>query len=900
MMDKRYGVGGLMLVVLFALVAAAMLWPSPRESAAAAPEMDTPGSLNVIVKPGQKLLTCPLEHTDVEGWVTGDIARVRVTQRFSNPYEHPIEAVYVFPLPENSAVNEMIMRIGKRTVRGLIKEREEARTIYEAAKLAGKTASLLEQERPNIFTQSVTNIMPGDPIEISIWYVQDLRYDRGRYEFTFPMVVGPRYIPGQALPGPDRGGGWSPDTTRVPDASRITPPVLTPEERTGHDISLTLHLDAGVPARDVRSKSHDVRIDSPRKGPMTVSLAAHDTLPNKDFSLSWQVAGKRPEIGLLTHWGGESGYFSLIIQPKANFSAGEITPKEMVFCLDTSGSMSGLPIEKSKEVVKLCLEEMGPKDTFQVIRFAGSAATFSPTPVPATQDNIDKASDFIDKMRGGGGTEMLKGIEASLAFPQDKNRMRIVAFLTDGYIGNEKEILARIEDKLGAARIFSFGIGSSTNRYLLVKMAQLGRGVSQFVRQDENPDAAVRSFVDRISRPYLTDIEIEWSGVEVKDIYPSYVPDLFADQPVILHGRYEKPGKGEITIRGKVAGQPWQTKKEVILPAQQPDNQALATLWARTCIEDMLDQMYRGEDAEIVAEVTRLALAYQLMSPYTSFVAVEEKVVNQDGELVTVQVPVPMPEGVDYEGVFGPYGKGEMAKSMGGSARAGVGRPRTLRQPLLEREEVHADYAHRGAPLADAWMALISTDEDGSIAHGLSNLRSLAHTVIGLPAGRLAFGNQESLESVEEAEVLRVLIITGSKPLVLTDKARAALGKYLRGGGFIIIDSGGDEFYRSAVKTLQNLLPEARFTRLSKGHAVFQGGSMPFKLTQGCPVVKQFETTGPAQGFLLNGRLAVFISRGNLTQAWAQPISDSNKEAHHMGVNLIAHALQQQAQESVQ
>jgi Ca-activated chloride channel family protein len=921
-MGKARKAGLAVGIALAALVVVGVLAPLPKAQVAAAAEMATPGSLHVVAKPGEKLRTCPLEHTDVEGWIVGDVAHVRVTQRFGNPYEEPIEAVYVFPLPENSAVNDMVMQIGTRTIRGVIKEREEAREIYEEAKRAGKTASLLEQERPNIFTQSVANIMPGDAIEITIWYVQDLQYDRGRYEFAFPMVVGPRYIPGAPLPGADSGGGWASDTDQVPDASRITPQVLRPEERTGHDISLALHLDAGVPAYDVGSKSHEAVVESYEGQPLNISLSPRDTLPNKDFSLSWRVAGEKPEVGVLAHRDERSGYFTLILQPKANFDPAEITPKEMVFCLDTSGSMSGVPIEKSKEVVKLCLAEMGRDDTFQVIRFSGDSATFAPEPVRATRANIAEALEFIEQMQGGGGTEMLKGIEESLAFPADPRRVRIVAFLTDGYVGNESEILARIEEKLGTARIFSFGIGSSVNRYLLVKMAQMGRGVAQFVRQDEDPDEAVRRFVDRTCRPYLTDIEIDWGGLDVWDVYPPYVPDLFADQPVVLHGRYEAAGSGTVTIRGTVAGEAWETSLPVTFPAEEEENEALAVLWARASIEDMTDQMHAGEVEELKEAIIELAIAYRLMSPYTSFVAVEEKVVNRDGKLVTVQVPAPMPEDVSYEGVFGPAGAagpattlsvgrvavrggmggggagGARAGRMGGGARGGGGYAMAgAAQTLYRRAPMLGDlfseaYGAMAASPATAWMALAGMDASEASARTLVNLKTAAQGEIGLPAGDLVVLEPERVEEIGDAPNLRVLIIAGSNQLALSDAARERLASYVRRGGFVIVDSGGGESHEWMVKLLREVLPEAGLARVPLDHPVFRGEAMPHRMARGCPVVEGLGTAGPAQGLFLEDRLAVFMSRGNLMGAWAQPRGGDNEEAYQMGVNLIAYGLQ--------
>ncbi len=914
-MRVKWGVAGGLVLLCVAVVVLMMGGPAPIQHAEAAIDRSTPGSLNVIVKPGEKLRSCPLEHTDVEGWIAGDVAHVRVTQRFANPYDDPIEAVYAFPLPENSAVNDMEMRVGERTIRGVIKEREEAKEIYDEAKRAGKTASLLEQERPNIFTQSVANIMPGEAVEIRLWYVQDLTYDRGRYEFTFPMVVGPRYIPGQELEGAHTGGGWAPDTDRVPDASRITPPVLLPDERTGHDISLTLHLDPGVPAYDVSSKSHDIAVDSYGGTPMIISLPSHETLPNKDFSLSWRVAGERPEVALLTHRDDRSGYFTLILQPKADFEPSEITPKEMVFCLDTSGSMTGLPIEKSKEVVKLCLQEMGPHDTFQVIRFAGDSSTFAPRPVPASKRNIERATEFIDELRGSGGTEMLKGIEASLATPGDPKRVRIVAFLTDGYIGNESEILARIQLKLGDARIFSFGIGSSVNRYLLRKMAGMGRGVAQFVRQDEDPEAAVRSFVDRISRPYLTDVEIDWGGLDVLDVYPPYVPDLFADQPLVLHGRYEHPGAGAVAIRGWVSGEPWETTLQAVFPAEQPDNAALGVLWARACIEDMMDQMHEGEDPELVAAVTELAIAYRLVSQYTSFVAVEEKVVNRGGQQVTVQVPVPIPEGVSYEGVFGDaalreeeslarYATAPLGATGGpfmatGRARGGglggggmaTGRAQSLDGVSIAGTVRMSDLGW-DLDMSGVWIALVTSEANATATATLSHLLTAARTAIGLPVGAAALLTYEQIEQLETADDLKVLLLAGSEHVTLSDKAKEALVAYVESGGFVVIDSGSDDFYASIVSVFAPLMRTGRLATLQLDHDVFRGDSMPFALSQGCPAGDESQRALPGEGLVVDGRLAVFVSRADLAGAWRKPPDESTREAYRMGVNLIAYGLQ--------
>ncbi|MFQ6093196.1 MAG: VIT domain-containing protein, partial [bacterium] len=612
----------LILLVLFPLTLS--LGNAPIVAAENQAEEPTQGSLLARDAEGKRI-EVPLEHTDVQARISGFIARVDVTQKFVNPFDERIEAVYVFPLPQNAAVDRMEMKIGHRTIKGIIKKREEAREIYEQAKREGKTASLLEQERPNIFTQSVANILPGDTILVSISYVEVMEYEKGRYEFVFPMVVGPRYIPGEPLSEPPSGYGWAQDTDKVPDASRITPPVLPPGLRTGHDISITLHLNAGVPVQDITCKSHAVTVDRLNRGEMTIKLAEKDVIPNKDFILNYDVLGAELEMALLTHRVENEGYFLFILQPKMAYADEEITPKEMVFVVDNSGSMRGEPIAKAKEAMRHCIRNMNPDDTFQIIKFSEAASGFSPYPMPNTPDNRQKGLHFINKMHGSGGTRMIEGIRAALGFPADPERMRTVLFLTDGYIGNEREILLEIQKLLGKSRLFSFGVGSSVNRHLLDRMAEVGKGAVQYVTLDENTDEAVAKFYERIAKPYLTDISIDWGQAEVKDVFPSEIPDLFSAQPVVVLGRYEKGGTFKIKVRGFVRNRKVVFPLKVELPAHKPQNDVIKTLWARHKIKDLtLQDLVLSEETEEM--ITDIALEFSLMSKYTAFVAVEEQV----------------------------------------------------------------------------------------------------------------------------------------------------------------------------------------------------------------------------------------------------------------------------------
>ncbi len=630
---------GIVVGILIGAVSARADCDRPSEGSLCVPSADSKG-----------LVEIPLKHTSVRADVSGLVASVEVTQTFTNPADHAIEAVYVFPLPENAAVNDMVMRIGDRTIRGLIKKRDEARATYEQARAQGHTASLLEQERPNIFTQSVANIEPGHDILVTIRYVQDLRYDRGEYEFAFPMVVGPRYMPGSAVGA--QGGGWSPDTTRVPDASRISPHPLAPGTRSGHDISLTLALDAGVPIQNLESPSHKVAVTRANDHRAEVTLDAGDAIPNKDFILRYAVAGKKPELALLTHRDGADGYFLLMVQPPTLADATQVSPKEMIFVLDTSGSMSGEPIAKVKEAMRHALRSMNPDDTFQIIQFNSQMEIFPKEPLTNTPENVRRALSYINGIDADGGTEMLQPIEAALGSPADPKRLRIVCLMTDGYIGNEREIFDAIQRHAGTARVFVFGVGSSVNRYLVTESARLGRGEGQVIGVDEPSRQVVERFYNRIAKPLLTDVSVDWGSLSVRDLQPGMVPDLFAEQPLIIKGRYDRPGHDTIAITGKLGGRSVSFPLRVVLPERDSSNEAVASLWGRARIETLERQQDGGSQEAVVKEITDLALQFRLMSAYTSFVAVDEKsTVDSKGQLTTVQVPVEMPEGMSMRGM---------------------------------------------------------------------------------------------------------------------------------------------------------------------------------------------------------------------------------------------------------
>jgi len=510
------------------------------------------GALTVVDSSGKAKAVCPLKHTDVKAEISGFISRVVVTQQFENPFKEKIEAVYTFPLPQNAAVDDMTMIVGERTIRGKILPREEAQAVYDAAKSSGKVASLLDQERPNIFTQSVANILPGNEIKITISYVETLTYVNGAYEFVFPMVVGPRYVPGSPT-GQRQGNGFAPDTNRVPDASRITPTSPPPAMRSGHDISLDVTLDAGLILDDVNSKTHLVDIERTDAHSARLHLREGSTIPNKDFVLRYDVAGRAIQDALLTHRSDKGGYFTLILQPPDRVTAEDVRPKELVFVLDTSGSMQGFPIEKAKETMKLALDSLYPSDTFNLITFAGDTEILFSKPVPATRANLNKAQAFLNSRSGSGGTEMMTAIKAALEPSDDQSHIRIVCFMTDGYVGNDMEIISEVQ-KHPNARVFSFGIGGSVNRFLLDKMAEAGRGEVEYVDLNDDGSAAARRFHERVRNPLLTDISIDWNNLPVADVYPQRIPDLFGAKPLVLTGRFTSAGRGTIRLKGKMGG----------------------------------------------------------------------------------------------------------------------------------------------------------------------------------------------------------------------------------------------------------------------------------------------------------------------------------------------------------
>jgi Ca-activated chloride channel family protein len=687
-----------------------------------------PGALEVVAPDGTPRGACPLKHTDVRAQISGFLSRVTVTQEFENPFKEKIEAVYSFPLPQAAAVDDMTMRVGERTVRGRILRREEAQAVYEAARAGGQVASLLEQERPNVFTQSVANIMPGERVLVTISYVETLKYEDGEYEFSFPTVVGPRYIPG-APTGTRTGGGRLPDTTQVPDASRITPPVAPKGTRAGHDISIEVALDAGVAVDAVRSTTHEVDVERAGASRARVALKRRTEIPNRDFVLRYDAAGRTVSDAILAHRtsDGRGGFFTLILQPPERVTVADVTPKELVFVIDTSGSMSGFPLEKAKEAMKHALDGLNPQDTFNLITFSGDTHILFPQPVPATKNNLEAAQKFLATREGRGGTEMMKAIRAALDPSDSQAHVRVVCFMTDGYVGNEMEIISEVQ-KHPNARVFSFGIGRAVNRFLLDKMAEHGRGEVEYVSLDSDGSAAARRFHERVRNPVLTDISIDWGGLPVADVYPKRIPDLFSAKPVVLTGRYTGAARATVRLRGRMGGNHFERDIAVELPESRPEHDVLATLWARRRVDELMSEdmqaMQRGSTArpDLTETITQLGIEYRLMTQFTSFVAVEEMTITDGGQPRRIEVPIDTPAGVDRNKAVGVIGEfalqvsGPRARTTssivnfsGGVTGVGGGMGREARVD----NSVARNETRRNAPVAKQRPASRPADADG-------------------------------------------------------------------------------------------------------------------------------------------------------------------------------------------
>ena len=621
-----------------------------------------------------KVISFPTLKVDVSADIQGDLATVTVIQTFANPTKTPLNATYLFPLNKDGAVTAMEMRVADEIVQAKIEKKEEARKTFETAKRDGKAAALLEQHRPNMFTQDIANLMPGMPIRVTLTYVQTVPRVDGRYELVVPLVVGPRYVPasrGTPSPktvshdgSPDREtpdtatpaapvGQWS--FSPVPDyphVAGLTTPATVSDDRVGINVSLA----SGIAIASVKSPTHAISVTG-EDNAKSVALEKGRTIDNKDFVLHYALSGLHTQTGLLAHRDKRGGFFSLMIEPPSIPDPKDIMPRELVFVLDTSGSMTGEPIAASKTFMQHALDALRPTDHFRVIRFANNASEFASRPVPATPINKAAGKAFVKALQAGGGTEVPNAIKQAFAVRPPRNTMRIVIFLSDGYIGNEAEVLKLIATHIGRARIYAFGVGTAVNRFLLAEMARKGRGFARFIDPTESGHDAAIALAHRIKSPLLTDIEIDWGDLAPTAITPHRIPDLFEGGSIRVQGRFQTGGKRTIRVKGKVNGKAALLPLTITLPETVSETQtsAVPTIWARSQIAEHMREFTTprqlrpssATDDGLKAAVTKLGLDFSLVTQWTSFVAVSRKVVNEDPAANgQADVPLPMVDGV--------------------------------------------------------------------------------------------------------------------------------------------------------------------------------------------------------------------------------------------------------------
>ena len=589
-------------------------------------------------------VVAPLVSTDVTIRVAGPVARARVVQTFRNPESDWYEGVYVFPLPENGAVDRLRLRVGHRLIEGEVKERGAARAAYGEARAAGQRAALLDRERPNIFTTQVANIGPGETVVVELEYQQVLRYDAGRYSLRFPMVVGPRYVP----EGP----------MLVADAHRITPPVLRPGTEGGRSnpVSIRVELDAGVPVAAVESRYHRVHMEEPAPARRSITLAQGSVPANRDFELAWVPRLQdAPQAAWFTEEKDGRHYGLLTVLPPAASPAARL-PREVVFVLDTSGSMSGASIRQAKEALLLALERLQPADRFEVIEFNSTAHALFGGSRDATRDNVRRALRWVASLEARGGTEMAAALRLALDGIEDTERVRQVIFLTDGAVGNEEALFTLLRERLGGSRLFAVGIGSAPNSHFMTRAALLGRGSFTYIGRIEEVGARMGELFAKLEAPVLRGLQVQWpEGVQV-EAWPAKLPDLYAGEPVVLAVALDRL-VGEVRLVGERDARRWEAQ---IPLARNAPAQGMGTVWAREKVSALLDSLRDGApETEVRARVIELATAHRLVTRYTSFVAVDKTPARPTDEaLKTAAVPTLLPEGWEYDKVFGELPQG--------------------------------------------------------------------------------------------------------------------------------------------------------------------------------------------------------------------------------------------------
>ncbi|MEM6994772.1 MAG: VIT and VWA domain-containing protein, partial [Myxococcota bacterium] len=629
-------------------------WPGDDEPEDGLWSHTDPGELPSVRDGSGALL--PLIHTDVSANLRGHFGDVGVRQTFRNDAEDVIEVVYTFPLPENAAVSSMRMIVGERVIESDVMRRDAARQTYEEARKTGHTAALLEQERPNVFTQSLANIPPGEDIDVEIHYVQTLSYDAGEYEFVFPMVIGPRYVSGEGTGEPAAGSGDTRDTKRVPDASRISPPIVGSGMRRGDDLDLEVRAETGYAIDKWRVPTHEVEHDVAGTR-LTVRLPEADERPNRDFVMRYKAAGADPRatmfLGPPDRQG--DGHFALVVQPPDVDVDALVGRREFIFVVDRSGSMSGIPLALAKDVVRQSLMHLRPVDTFEIVGFESGTTRLFGTPRAANAGNLAEALGFIDGMVSGGGTEMGSAVEAALQNDVARGRHRYVMFLTDGNIGFEAEIqsaarrlVAAIGSRGQQARVFAVGIGSSPNRGLIAGLARAGRGAPLYTNMRGHTERVVGKFARYVDHPIVDALAIDSGSMKLDGQHPADLGGLFASHATVAMGRYRGAATRPPVVVGAAEG------KSVRIPVTVVDSTetdaVMGALWAKAAVTDLESELWLEPGGDARDRITELGLEHHIVTPFTSLVAVDRSRVVGDGDPRLVVEPTNAPEDMSLEG----------------------------------------------------------------------------------------------------------------------------------------------------------------------------------------------------------------------------------------------------------
>lgn len=620
------------IVLMTTLVVSPLVAVSAQEQTDESSNTDKTLSPYFLVKGDPSVDQLPLKDTSVEIAVSGVIADVRVVQTYANEGSRPINATYVFPASTRAAVYGMRMKIGDEMIVAKIKEREKAKEEFEQAKKEGKSASLLEQARPNVFTMNLANLIPKETVEIELRYTELLVPTDGVYEVVYPTVVGPRY----ASPTESSEGNKFVET---PYTHQGVKPKST--------FNISARVAAGVPIRDLECPSHQMASAWEGESVAEMNLAGDDKFQgNRDFILRYRLAGDAIASGLIMYQGEDENFFLYMAQPPRLVATEDIPPREFVFVVDVSGSMDGFPLDTSKKLLTDLIGNLRQTDFFNVILFAGDSTALSESPLPANQENLSRAIQLIEQQRGSGGTELLPAIQQGMKLPAEPGVSRSIVVVTDGYVSGEEGAFKYIRENLNDANMFAFGIGTSVNRYLIEGVAKAGLGEPFIVESEARAPEVAAKFREYIQTPVLTDIKVKADGFEMYDVEPGAFPDLLAQRPVVLFGKWRGNPSGTITLSGKTGRGDYKTSLDVSTFQADEGNRALRYLWARTRIAELSDHGFGEPSDDAVKQITALGLKYNLLTKYTSFIAVREKIVNPNGDATDVNQPLPLPIGV--------------------------------------------------------------------------------------------------------------------------------------------------------------------------------------------------------------------------------------------------------------